>query len=292
MATTHPRQPQTPGDRQGQTGQQPGQQLSAQSSQAVRERESLYQQIVRHDRRGAGNINVGPLERWLSLGVGAMLVGGGLTQLIRRSWLTGALGFGAGAYLFYRGATAHDMVYDVLGINRAGQQSTGGITVEEVVTINVTPEVAYRFWRDFERLPIFMRHLKSVTVSDATHSHWVAAAPLGSEVAWDAEITEDRPNQFIGWRSLPDAQIAQNGAVRFIAAPGDRGVEAHVSLAYDAPAGSFGAVVARVLGEEPSSQIQDDLHRFKALLETGEIPTTVGQPTGRWQLAADYRTNE
>ena len=283
MTTTQPPGQTSPATQPGQAGQQivPQSSLAAQPPQLALEREALYQQISQRDRRGPGNSNIGPLERWISLGVGAALVGGGLTQLARRSWFTGALGLGAGAWLVARGATAHDALYDLLHIDRVGQQSTGGIVVEQAVTINVSPEAAYLYWRDFAHLPTFMRHLHSVTVSDATHSHWVAAAPLGSEVAWDAEITEERRAEFIGWRSLPGALIAQNGAVRFLPAPNDRGVEVHVSLAYDAPAGSLGAAVAKFFGEEPNMQVKDDLRRFKALLETGEIPTTEGQPSGR-----------
>jgi uncharacterized membrane protein len=52
-------------------------------------------------------------------------------------------------------------------------------------------------------------------------------------------------------------------------------------MSYVPPAGKFGAVVAKVSGEEPRQQVREDLRRFKQLLETGEITTTQGQPSGK-----------
>jgi uncharacterized membrane protein len=52
-------------------------------------------------------------------------------------------------------------------------------------------------------------------------------------------------------------------------------------LRYDPPGGVFGAAVARVFGEDPELQVQEDLRRLKQILETGETPTVEGQPTGR-----------
>jgi uncharacterized membrane protein len=146
-----------------------------------------------------------------------------------------------------------------------------GIRVRKAITINRSPEEAYRFWRDFENLPWFMAHLESVRVIDERRSRWKARAPLGASVEWEAEIVEDRPNELIAWRSLEGADVPNSGRVRFVPAPGGRGVEVQVELRYDPPAGIVGATIARLFGEEPSVQVNGDLGRFKQVMEIGEV---------------------
>jgi uncharacterized membrane protein len=148
------------------------------------------------------------------------------------------------------------------------------------ITIRASADDLYEQWRDFERLPSFMYHLESVTVGASGRSHWVAKAPAGSEVEWDAEVTEDVPGQRIAWRSVEGSTVENAGSVELRPAPGDRGTEVHVSLTYSPPGGAVGALVARVFGEEPGQQISDDLRRFKQLIETGEIARSDGAPWG------------
>ncbi len=148
------------------------------------------------------------------------------------------------------------------------------------VVVNCSPEEAYRFWRDFENLPRFMRHLESVVVSDDRTSTWVAIGPLGRRVRWRAEITSERPRQSISWRSLPGSDLSTSGSVEFQAATGNRGTLIRASLRFHPPAGIVGKKLATMLGKSPDFLIQQDLRRLKALLETGEIPTTQGQPHG------------
>jgi uncharacterized membrane protein len=156
-----------------------------------------------------------------------------------------------------------------------------GIPVEHVVTINRSPEECYSFWRKLDNLPRFMQHLEAVQVTDGRLSHWVAKAPAGTKVEWDAEITEDRPNQMLAWRTLEGADVPNAGTVRFEPAPPGRGTIVRVTLQYDPPAGRLGSVVAKLFGEEPDQQVRGDLRRFKQLMETGEVPTTEGQPAGK-----------
>jgi uncharacterized membrane protein len=128
-----------------------------------------------------------------------------------------------------------------------------------------------------------MQHLESVEVGSEGRSHWCAKGPAGTRIEWDAEITEEIPNALIRWRSLPGADVANFGTVRFREAAGGRGTEVAVDLEYQPPAGSIGTATARILGEEPQRQVEEDLRRFKQLAETGEIATTAGQPSGASQ---------
>lgn len=146
-----------------------------------------------------------------------------------------------------------------------------GIAVKQALTINKPPAAVYRFWRDFENLPRFMLHLESVEVLSETRSRWTAKAPAGRTVSWEAEITEDRPNELIAWRSVADSTVPNAGTVRFDAAPGGRGTEVRVDLHYHPPGGVVGATIAKLTGEEPSFQMREDLRRLKQVLETGDV---------------------
>jgi uncharacterized membrane protein len=150
-------------------------------------------------------------------------------------------------------------------------QKSGRVQVTKAITINRPVNEIYGFWRNFQNLPRFMDHLESVQVLDDRRSRWKAKAPAGTTVEWEAEINEDRPDQLISWRSLPDATVTNAGAVRFSPAPGNRGTEIIVDMRYDPPGGIIGAAFAKLFGEEPNQQVEDDLRRFKQVIETGEI---------------------
>jgi uncharacterized membrane protein len=100
-------------------------------------------------------------------------------------------------------------------------------------------------------------------------------------VEWDAEIHNEIENELIAWRSLENADINNAGSVTFRGVPEGRGTEMKVVLSYEPPLGLVGSGIARVFGEEPEQQLEDDLQRFKQLMETGEIPTTHGQSSGK-----------
>jgi uncharacterized membrane protein len=156
----------------------------------------------------------------------------------------------------------------------------GEVDIQKSITVNRPAEECYRFWRDFQNFPRFMQHLEEVRVTSDTRSHWRAKAPAGASVAWDAEITVDHPGELLAWHSLAGADIDNAGTVRFERGPGGRGTVVRVDLLYRPPGGKAGALIAKLFGEEPEMQIDQDLRRFKQLIETGEIPTTIGQPSG------------
>jgi uncharacterized membrane protein len=155
-----------------------------------------------------------------------------------------------------------------IGNGVAGDQF---VYATRATTINRAASEVYAFWHDFQNLPRFMRHLDSVHVGLGKRSHWVANGPAGTRLEWDAEIVDDRPGELIAWRSLPGAQVENSGSVSFQPAPGGRGTEVMVRLRFSPPGGALGAGVAWLFGEHPDQQLQDDLRRFKQVMETGEI---------------------
>ncbi len=232
--------------------------------------------------RTGGHVNVGDTERWLSLLGGGALA---LLGLSRRS-LPG-LGLAAvGGSLLYRGATGHCSMYQAMGVNTAEPRGAAtaipagsGFKVEESVLINRPAAELYRYWRNFENLGRFMQNLESVTVN-GNRSHWVARGPLGLKAEWDAEVYTEKENELIGWRSVEGSSVDTAGSVRFQEQPHNRGTLVRVSLKYDPPGGKASGVLAGLFGSSPESMIREDLRRFKRVMETGEIPTTSGQPQG------------
>lgn len=232
-------------------------------------------------------VNVADVERWASALGGAALTAYGIRHLKEKS-MAGAMIAAAGTTLIYRGATGHCPVYASTGINTAnGDTDTRtalsrnrGVNVEEVVRINRPAYELFRYWRNFESLPTFMDHLVSVKQLDSNRSHWVAKAPAGRTVEWDAEIINEVADELIAWRTRDHADVVSAGSVNFKAAPNGRGTDVRVRLQYHPPAGKLGAAIAWMFGEEPSQTIHEDLRRFKRLMEAGEIPTIEGQPRG------------
>jgi uncharacterized membrane protein len=181
------------------------------------------------------------------------------------------------------GVTALD-VYSGQRLAATASAAAPRIAVTHTITINSAPDELYRFWKNLENLPLFMEHLESVSEVNERVSHWIAKAPAGVSVEWDAEIVDDQPERSIGWRTLPGSQVKHEGMVSFEPAAGGRGTIVRVDMLYVPPAGKVGVWIARMFGEEPALQVADDLRRLKQLLETGEVATTLGQPAGKRSL--------
>ena len=233
--------------------------------------------------------NLNRVERAASAVAGGAMLAYGLKNGGVGGTILSILGSG----MLIRGATGHSYVYDALGVDTTETERrspfkkssllSGKVHVTKALTINKSQAELYEFWRNFENLPIFMRHLESVTKTGETTSHWKAKAPLGQTVEWDAELTSDVPNEKIGWKSLEGAFIPNSGVVEFMPTI-ERGTEVKVTLIYEAPGGKIGEWIAWALGEEPGIQIGQDLRRFKSLMETGLIMKVEGQPSGREPL--------
>jgi uncharacterized membrane protein len=243
-----------------------------------------------YSQRHRRQTNVNEKERIASLIAGGALMTWGLKKGSFAGFLTAA----AGGALAARGATGHCYIYEALGTHsdqRSGRSISvpyeTGIRIDKVITVNKPQNEVYQFWRNLENLSKFMNHLESVKEIDNKHSHWVAKGLGGTSVQWRAEIINEKENELIGWRSLPGADVPNAGSVQFKPAAGGRGTEVKIELQYDPPGGNLVATLAKLIGQDPERQIEDDLRRFKQLMETGEIITTEGQPVGQRTLASN-----
>jgi uncharacterized membrane protein len=236
---------------------------------------------LRRQEQGDDSINVGKTERLVSGLAAAAVAAVGLRRKRLRPLL-----FPLALNLISRAVTGRCPVNRAIGRNTARSSAPSirrgeGLKVEKSVTVSRPAEEVYRFWRNFENLPRFMDHLESVTVIDETQSRWVAKAPAGTRVEWDATIHNEIEDELIAWRSLPGADVNNAGSVHFTPVGDGSSTEVLVVLSYEPPAGKLGAAVAKLLGEEPSKQVEDDLRRFKQVMEGSEVPGNSKQPAGR-----------
>src|SRR3954466_12980097 len=218
--------------------------------------------------------NIGETERALSLAAG---IGFGLAGL-GHGGMKGLALTAIGAALVWRGYTGHCQTYQWLGINKAERNpatsvpAQQGVKLEKTLIITRPAADLYRFWRRLENLPQVMRHLKDVRSIDGQHSRWVAEGALGKDLEWDAEIINERQDEMIAWRSLPNGDIDTAGSVHFRPLVNDRGTEVVVSIKYNPPAGKVGAQIASLLGEGLEQKLDTDLATFKQVMETGMAP--------------------
>lgn len=227
---------------------------------------------LRRHKKGPGSL--GNTERLISGLAGAAL----LVLILRKKRLRPVL-LPVATGLIAKAFTGRSSKRALKGLSRREERvspvgSVGrgqGIKVEQSVTINRPVLEVYRFWRNFENLPRFMDHLESVTVIDETRSHWVAKGPAGTRVEWDAVIHNEVDDELIAWRSLPGSEVNNAGSVHFTPTANGNGTEVRVVLSYEPPAGRVGTAFARLLGEEPSKQVEDDLRRFKQVMDSGDV---------------------
>jgi uncharacterized membrane protein len=143
-------------------------------------------------------------------------------------------------------------------------------TIEQSIEIDVPCRTAYNQWTQFEEFPKFMEGVKEVRQLDDTHLLWRAEI-AGRDKEWEAEITEQRPDERIAWTSRGGVYNA--GAVTFHRLSDSR-CKTMLQLDYQ-PEGAV-ENVGDALGVV-SARVRGDLQRFKAFIESR------GRETGAWR---------
>jgi uncharacterized membrane protein len=143
-------------------------------------------------------------------------------------------------------------------------------TVEESIEVAVPLTTAYDQWTQFEEYPQFMENVKEVRQLDDTHLHWVVEL-AGQRHEWDAEVTEQRPDERVAWRNTDGKENA--GVVTF-----HRIDDTHTKLMVQLDFVPEGILekIGDVLSA-PDRRIEGDLRRFKEMVEAR------GQASGGWR---------
>jgi len=138
--------------------------------------------------------------------------------------------------------------------------------VEKSIRVKAPAQQVYTFWRNFENFPTFMENVEEVRPMDPTgrRSHWKLRGPLGKSVEYDAELTQDVPNQSIAWNS-GEGDMSTTGNVTF--AEQDDNTLVHVIMQWaEVPGGAVGEAAARLI-QDPEKMLEEDLQRFKDIAE-------------------------
>jgi uncharacterized membrane protein len=138
------------------------------------------------------------------------------------------------------------------------------------VDVAVPVTVAYNQWTQFEEFPHFMEGVKQVKQLDDKHLHWRAEI-AGKDEVWDAEITEQLPDERVAWRSTSGAPNA--GVVTFHRLAENK-TRVTLQMEYDpeGPVENVGSALGVV-----DRRVEGDLKRFKDFIEAR------GQETGAWR---------
>jgi uncharacterized membrane protein len=142
--------------------------------------------------------------------------------------------------------------------------------VDKSIEVNCPVRTVYNQWTQFEEFPRFMAGVKEVRQLDDTHVHWHAEV-WGKDEEWDAEITEQTPDERISWRSVSGAPNA--GTVRFEPLGPDR-TRVRLTMAYE-PQGAV-EKAGDALGVF-TSRVENTVEDFKKFIESR------GAETGAWR---------
>jgi len=158
----------------------------------------------------------------------------------------------------------------------------GAVRVAEAVTIGRTrPELfhALRAPGTLARVVTGMEHVERLP--GAGGARWALRGHLGRILALRLELAEVVSDDRIALRSLPGARTPAAASIHLADAPGGRGTEVRVVVAYRPPGGLLGRLLDRLLLPSPREVLRGALRRLQQLVETGEIATIEGQPSGR-----------
>ena len=164
--------------------------------------------------------------------------------------------------------------------SRPSVRGSKGVKVERVVTINRPREELFAFWRNFENLPRIMENVESVKCLDERRSRWRMRWSENKVLEWESDVINEHPNELIAWRTLEGSDVRHAGTVRFSPAP-DGGTEVKLAVEYEAAGGKFSNFVAKLFHRSPEQQIEEDLRRFKQVMEAGDVSTPEGQAAAR-----------
>jgi uncharacterized membrane protein len=202
---------------------------------------------------------------------GTRLIGGaagtGLTvyALARSNRFAGFIALATGVALLAR-AASNKPLRALAGIDKSR-----GIEIQKTIYIHAPTEEVYAFLADYDNFPQFMRNILSVQTRADGISHWKVAGPGGTPVEWDSTTTRQERNRLIEWSTVEGSTVEHTGSIELNAA-GPNGTRVQIRMSYSPPAGVLGHAIAKLLGSDPKTELDEDMMRLKIALETGKPP--------------------
>jgi uncharacterized membrane protein len=247
--------------------------------------------VDRYSKQKDSLANVSRGERWVSLAGGSALA---LYGMARRS-PAGALLALSGGYLMLRGLSGRCSFFEMRNINTDHLEEDSGLPIEKSVTVNEPVETAFAFWEEFDYLQRSLKQLQPARDTTLENGRGRQALSrfnrllFGPKPRWPVEITQRRENELIEWRSVSAAGAESQGTVTFEEAPGGRGTEVKIRFNYKPARGLLGYAVASLGNKIVAQQVNEELRRYKRILETGVLATIEGQPSARESAPAEAK---
>jgi len=213
-------------------------------------------------------INVTGKNRVISATVGGAVfaVGGMIKQPFIKKLFKAT-----GLFLMYRGISGNCPAKALMAKNTEPEKHSPAINIRTSFLVHQSKDIAYFMWKDFENLPVFMKHLKEVKVIDENRSYWVMKTLPGMPIVeWEAELLEDN-GDVLSWRSLPGSSIEMAGKITFEEWPGGN-TQIDVLISYRPPAGYIGTALGVLLRAPFKNIVTKDVENFKHFVEVVKFP--------------------
>jgi uncharacterized membrane protein len=228
-------------------------------------------------RHGLGRSRWAPSARWAMGAAGAALV-----LLGARRGPAGIPIAALGAAALLRATTNRDFA-TLFGASDGTSTRRGGIDVTKTIAVHAPVREVFDYFTAFENFPRFMQHVRDLRRLEGDRWHWKVEGPGGLSFEWDAIVTRRVDGEYVSWKSTEAAAVQNRGEARFEALP-DGVTRLTIHLAYEPPLGAVGHAIAKLFGADPKRELDDDMLRFKSLLERGKVTGRNGVVT-REELA-------
>ena len=158
------------------------------------------------------------------------------------------------------------------GADRAGAPPDAE-TVHGEVTVDRPPEEVYWAWRDPVTVATMLQPFLKVHARSPMLADLQPRTPLGRVLRWSWDVPDERPGEFMRFRSLPGSTVPNEGTATLRPTADGRGTHLVVEARYRAPGGRLAIRALSGLGVVPQTALDEALRRFKDLVESGRAPT-------------------
>jgi len=224
----------------------------------------------------------GNTERAITIASGALLLAPVLRKRSILSWTAAA----AGGALIYDGVSGTCAVSQTIGLSPVAPTSQ---RIHQSITVGKDATELYALWRNPDTMIRLVRPWADVEIAGENHIRWSIPLPVGPAVSGEAILIEERPNEMVHWSTMPDDGLQMNEWFHLSPAPQDRGTEVTLEYLVDFSRIRGGRTIRAIstfFEKTPRILIGKLLHNFKALAETGEIPTLERNSSARSQHKA------
>jgi uncharacterized membrane protein len=144
-----------------------------------------------------------------------------------------------------------------------------GVDLQKTINIDAPLDRVFKMLSNPGNFPRFMSHVQEVKQLEDGGHRWTVSGPGGALAHWDADVTRSIDNELLEWKTRPGAVVDHAGIVRFDPTPYG-GSRVHIRLSYRPPLGKLGASLGELFNLYPKHMLDDDLARFKSLMEQGK----------------------